>query len=200
MADRTGLIRLIHVARRDLALDDGTYQAIIQAQAGGKTSSADCSLVELDAVLAHMRRCGFRVRHTNPAKSRKLDTSAEATKVRALWLLLHQIGEVRDPSERALASYVKRIAKVEDLHWAGAKIRVLIETLKKWAQRALPTTLAARMSRLQQAGLIDPRNSLAGLLAFVAPRRDPSTFDAQWAAWEYLEKLETEHGIAEARN
>lgn len=200
MADRASLIRLIHVAKRDLGLDDDAYQAILQAQAEGKTSSADCSIEELEAVLKHMRRSGFRVRHTKPVKSRKLDTSAEAQKVRALWLLLHQIGEVRDPSEKALASYVKRIAKVEDLHWAGANIHVLIETLKKWAQRKLPAYLAERMLRLQQAGLIDPRNSLVGLLAFVSPKRDPSTFDAQWAAWEYLAKLEIEHGIAEARN
>jgi phage gp16-like protein len=118
MPDRVSMIRLIHVARRDLALDDGAYQAIIQAQTGGKTSSADCSLEELDAVLAHMRRSGFRVRHAKTAKSRKIDTSAQAKKVRAIWLLLFQIGEVRDPSESALASYCKRIAKVDDLHWA----------------------------------------------------------------------------------
>ena len=154
MTDRAGLIRLIHVARRDLALDDDAYRAIIQAQTGGKTSSPGCTLEELDAVLRHMRRSGFRIRHAKPVPSRKLDTSAEATKVRALWLLLHQI---------------------------------------KWAQRKLPAYLEARMAHLQLAGLVDPRNTLSGLLAFVAPKRDPSTFDAQWAAWEYLAILEIEH-------
>lgn len=202
MSDRARLIKLIHVAKRDLGLDDGAYQAILQAQAGGKTSSADCSAEELDAVLKHMKRSGFRVRHVKPRQSRKLDTSAEAQKVRALWLLLHQIGEVRDPSEQALASYCKRIAKVDDLHWAGAAIFTLIETLKKWAQRKLPAAIEARMDRLKQAGRIDRRNTLIGLLNHVAPKRSPDTFDPLWWAWEYLDNLEQEaaNGHEQARD
>ncbi len=193
-SSRASLIKLIHVGRRELALDDDTYRAIIQAKAGGKTSSADCTLEELDAVVKYLKRSGFQVRHSKPQKSRKLDTSAEATKVRALWLLLHQIGEVRDPSEAALASYVRRMAKVDDLHWAGPKIYTLIETLKKWAQRKLPTALAARMALMRQSGLIDPRNTVRGLCIHVAPKRDPETFDPMWLAWDYLNDLEREHG------
>lgn len=199
-SNRTSMIQLIHVAKRDLALDDDAYQAIIQKQANGKTSSGDCTTEELDAILRHMKRSGFRVRHTKPKPSRKLDTSAEASKVRALWLLLHQIGEVRDPSESALASYCKRIAKVDDLHWAGAKIYTLIETLKKWAQRKLPAALSARMLLMQQSGLIDPRNSVRGLCIHVAPKRDPETFDPMWWAWNYLNNLEREHGYQQTGN
>ena len=33
-ADRQGLIRLIHMAKRDLQLDDDTYRAILQRVAG----------------------------------------------------------------------------------------------------------------------------------------------------------------------
>ena len=65
--------------------------------------------------------------------------------MRALWLFLHVLGEVRDPSEKALAAYVKRIAKVDDLRWAtGDAVTALIETMTKWAlRRALPATVAA---------------------------------------------------------
>ena len=48
------------------------------------------------------------------------------------------------------AAYVKRIAKVDDLHWVrGRAVDTLIETLKKWAMRDhLPAAVAA----LRQGG------------------------------------------------
>jgi len=49
---------------------------------------------------------------------------------------------------------------------------------------------------LQQAGLVDPRNTLRGLLTAAAPTRNPDTFDAQWWAWEYLDDLESKNGRA----
>jgi len=200
VTDRTRLIRLIHVARRDLQMDEDTYRAIVAQHAHGKTSSADCDDAELDAVLRHLKRAGFKVR--KPAKSkprvgRAMDMAAESTKVRALWLLLHQLGAVRDPSEQSMATYVRRQAGVDDLRWAGAKMYPLIEGLKAWAQRIFPAKLQARLERIQAAGLIDPRNTLTGLLQVAAPKRSPHTFDAMWAAWEYLDAMEIETSHAE---
>lgn len=183
--------RALFAACKSLGMDDDARRDMLQSIIG-KSSSKDLTPREWSKLLNHINKLtGF-----SPKQNRKLDTSAEATKVRAIWLLLHQIGEVRDPSEKALASYCKRIAKVDDLHWAGARIHVLIETLKKWAQRKLPAALDARLSRLKQAGLVDARNSLSGLLAVSAVTRNPETFDAQWWAWEYLDKLERENGSA----
>lgn len=181
----------LFAACRSLGMDDDARRDMLLSVVG-KPSSKDLTPREWSKVLDHINKLtGYA-----PRQSRKLDTSAEAKKVRALWLLLHQVGEVRDPSESALASYCKRIAKVDDLHWAGGKIHILIETLKKWAQRKLPAALDARLSRLQQAGLVDPRNSLRGLLAVAAPTRNPDTFDAQWWAWEFMDDLESKNGRA----
>lgn len=181
--------RALFAACRSLGMDDDARRDMLQSVIG-KPSSKDLTTREWSKVLNHINKLtGFA-----PKQTRKLDTSAEATKVRAIWLLLHQIGEVRDPSESALASYCKRIAKVDDLHWAGAKIHTLIETLKKWAQRKLPAALEARLIRLQQRGLVDARNSPQNLLATAAPNRNESTFDAQWWAWEFLDELEAKNG------
>lgn len=183
--------RALFAACRALGMDEDARRDMLQSVIG-KPSSKDLTPREWSKVLDHINKLtGFSSKQT-----RKIDTSSEALKVRAIWLLLHQIGEVRDPSEKALASYCKRIAKVDDLHWAGGKIHVLIETLKKWAQRKLPAALAARLTRLQKSGQVDARNTISSLMEIAAPTRNPTTFEAQWFAWEYLDNLERENGRA----
>ncbi len=127
-ADRQGLIRLIHVAKKDLQLDDETYRSILM-RIGKKDSSSNLTVPELEKVLEYLKRSGFKVRSKpkSDAKakaklSRPLAQDLESKKVRALWLFLHQLGAVKNPSEEALAAYVKRIAKVDDLRWARGRV------------------------------------------------------------------------------
>jgi len=142
---RPRLIRLIHVAKRELAMDDDTYRALLVTSTG-HDSSSHLSDTELNKVLAHMKRRGFKVRHvTDKSKpkpkfvrkpSRALAHSPQDKKIRALWLTLHQMGAVRDPSEAALAAYVKRIAHVDALQWLDIEqASQIIETLKQWQDR-----------------------------------------------------------------
>ncbi|HHI2407801.1 TPA: phage protein GemA/Gp16 family protein, partial [Escherichia coli] len=51
---RTSLIKLIHVARRDLQLDDDTYRAFL-VQCTGKTSCRELSVAQLEQVLDAMK-------------------------------------------------------------------------------------------------------------------------------------------------
>lgn len=189
------LLAKIHIAKKQLGLDDETYRAILARVGDGKTSSRDLTIAQMDAVLREFTGKGWA---PTPPKSkgkqgRKLATGSEVEKIRALWLWMHQLGIVRDPSESALAAYARRMAGIDDLHWAdGGRCYRLIETLKKWAQRELPALLSNRLQQLQAAGLIDPRNTLAGLLeACAGPTRRPDTFDAMRDAWDYLEQIET---------
>lgn len=188
-ADRQRLIRLIHVAKRDLQLDDDIYRAILQ-RVGGKDSSSDLTVPELEKVLEHMKRSGFKVRskakHLAPAKSsRPLAQDAESKKIRALWLFMHQIGVVKNPSEEALASYVKRITGVDALQWInGDQAETLIESLKKWAMRFLPATVERLVEEARSISLSDlERAQLNGVLSRAFERR---TFDPMYWAWESL--------------
>ena len=188
-ADRQRLIRLIHVAKRDLQLDDDTYRAILQ-RVGGKDSSSDLTVPELEKVLEHMKRSGFKVRskakQPAPAKSsRPLAQDAESKKIRALWLFMHQIGVVKNPSEEALASYVKRITGVDALQWInGDQAETLIESLKKWAMRFLPATVERLAEEARSISLSDlERAQLNGVLSRAFERR---TFDPMYWAWESL--------------
>jgi len=138
---RPRLIRLIHVAKRELAMDDDTYRALLVTCTGQDTST-HLTDTELNKVLAHMKRRGFKVRHathkSKPARkpSRALAQSPQDKKIRALWLSLHKHGVVRDPSEAALAAYVKRITGVDALQWLDIQqASQIIETLKQWQLR-----------------------------------------------------------------
>jgi len=144
---RQGLIRLVHVAKRDLALDDDTYRAMLMSVTG-EVSSADLTVPQLERVLAHMKKSGFTVRHKSPKDrprdsahppgglSRSIAQDAQSKKIRALWLSLHDMGAVRDCSEAALGAYVKRIAHCDALQWLDSdQASRVIETLKKWQER-----------------------------------------------------------------
>ena len=187
---RAALIKLIHVARRELGqksgLDDLAYRDILR-MIGKSESLASMTVPNMELVLAHMKSKGFKVRPK--AGDRPQVINPDASKVRALWLFLHVLGEVRDPSEKALASYVKRIAKVDDLRWAhGRVVDTLIETLKKWAMRRLPAAVAALREEVIAAHRVMPLTAAQAELAIQAQQylQRGQGFDMHWWAWECL--------------
>lgn len=147
--DRVRLIRLVHVARRDLQLGEADYRSMLQAQ-GGADSSAAMSVAQLQRVLDFMKRQGFKVatkakpakvlvvsRRTGMATAVRLASDPESRKARAMWLTLHSIGQVRDPSESALLAYARRQCGVDRLEWVKDMVP-LLESLKAWLLRSLP--------------------------------------------------------------
>lgn len=181
--NRQCLIRLIHVAKRDIALDDDSYRAILQ-RVGKQDSAANLSIPQLQQVLDYMKKNGFKVR-SKAKPSRPLALDAESRKVRALWLFLHQLGVVQNPSEAALAAYVKRIAGVDALQWSNSEQAVaLIETLKKWAMRFLPAAVEQLVQEVRSIPLTDEKRDELNAALSLAFRRQ--TFDPMHAAWEYL--------------
>lgn len=185
--ERLRLIKLIHVARRDLEksgkMDEPTYRTMLQT-AGGADSTAKMSVPALVRVLEQAKKAGFKVR--SKVTDRRQDTSPEARKVRALWLFLHELQVVRDPAEAALASYVKRIAHVEDMHWADSQaMRRLIESMKKWAMRFLPAAvdqLQVEVHGARAAGRLDQAQEQAVEEA-LRRLQGSDGFDAHWSAW-----------------
>ncbi len=144
--------------------------------------------------MEHLKRSGFKVRSKGkPAKpkavqakpSRPLAQDAESKKIRALWLFLHELGAVKNPSEEALAAYVKRIAGVDALQWiSGEQAERLIETMKKWAMRFLPDAIKALLPRVAELPLSDEdRGHLNAQLNKAFSRL---TFDPMHSAWESL--------------
>lgn len=58
--ERSRLIKLLHVGRRNLKMDDDTWRAYLN-QAFGVSSSTQLSIDRLRAALTHLERCGFQI-------------------------------------------------------------------------------------------------------------------------------------------
>ena len=141
---RRALMAKVHLAKKELGLDqdDFVYRKILQ-DVTGCASSADCTIAQLEDLVAHFRTKGFvpktvaggRQGAARPAGQRRADHPV-AKKARALWISLHQLGVVENASEQALEAFAKRQLGVERMQWMdqglGSK---LIDALKDWAKR-----------------------------------------------------------------
>ncbi|MDH4869846.1 regulatory protein GemA [Pseudomonas sp. BN515] len=135
--NRLRLIKLIHVARRDLQMDDDTYRLMLTSMKGldGATSTADLSIPNLYRVLEQLKQKGFKIR---PSKTTKRPPAGDpqSRKIRSLWLTLRDQGVLHDPSEDALVRFVQGLTGVEALQWlTSEQASQVIEAMKKWSAR-----------------------------------------------------------------
>ena len=172
--NRQQLIRLIHVAKRELKLDDASYRHALAEAANGKESSAKMTIKELEAVLELFKAAGFKrklnnKRRLSPPTGSRVRT-AEATMVRAVWITMSKQGFLRDGSETALNSYVKRMTVklnngigVDEVQWLNEHLAYkVLEALKNWHRRLMHDAI-------KQAGKIPPVNERTGRPAGYEP-------------------------------
>lgn len=124
---------MAQLAKRDLGLSENIYRQIV-SDICNCNSLKDASDADLDRLIDHFKRRGFK-----PLPKAGAPKSAQhpvAKKARALWISLHHLGVVKNPSEQALEAFAKRQLGCEKLVWArqshGHK---LIEALKNMAVR-----------------------------------------------------------------
>ena len=135
------LVRLLHVAKGQLMLDDSAYRTLLANASRGKTSSKDMSLPQLESALKAMQAQGFVMTTPKRQASPRPDlpiyhTDGQSQMIRGLWIELHGMGVVRDSSERALNNYVKKMTGIAHYGWLDtAKAGRVIEMLKQWRQR-----------------------------------------------------------------
>lgn len=133
----------VHIAKKDLQIPDDAYRAMLQ-RLTGHSSARDCTEAQLATVLEELKAKGwkptFKVVSSNPkaaGKGRAPASSPVARKARAMWISLHQLGVVRNPSEAALEAFACSQLKVDALVWANQSHGFrLIEALKDMAERA----------------------------------------------------------------
>lgn len=128
----------IHVAKKRLGLDDDTYRAIIARVCNGKTSAGDLDEAERGKLLDEFQRFGFLEGASYTTKINDFDDrEPQARLIRALWADLTAIGALRDSSEKALRSFIKRTAKSDSIRWLTAEqANMCIEGLKMMKTRA----------------------------------------------------------------
>lgn len=131
---RRALMAKIHVARKQLAIDEDDYRQLLLDETR-QTSLTQCDEAGLERVVTRLKTLGFK-----PLPSRFGKPTAQhpmAKKARALWISLYHLGVVRNGSEEALEAFAKRQLGCERLVWARQSDSYkLIEALKQMAERA----------------------------------------------------------------
>lgn len=123
----------IHIARKDLGLSDDDYRAVLQSVDPRVESAGDLDQAGRASLLVQFRKLGWKAK---PGKQPRTGTTGQPAKIRALWLELHRVGAVQDPSEKALSAFCKRMTKVDRPEWLGADdSNKVIEALKDWLAR-----------------------------------------------------------------
>lgn len=131
--ERRVLIAKIHVAKKEMALLEDDYRAML-INVTGRASSADCTVTELRAMVEEMKRKGFRPKRSNAAA--KPADHPSAAKARALWISLYHLGAIDNPSEHALEAFARRQLGCLKMQWADQALSYkLIEALKAIAER-----------------------------------------------------------------
>lgn len=149
--NRKKALAQIHIAKKQLALDDDLYRDMLQ-NLTGKRSCSDMALAELFKVIRHLESVGFKKNRGQSPKNRRSYYSPRSQGrivdvMRAIWIEMHKAGIVRDGSEQALAHWAKRASSkrnggigVDSLEWLERDYKLAIkvlEDLKQWRNRAL---------------------------------------------------------------
>lgn len=131
---RKAMLGKLHIAKKQLALDEDDYRQILFDEAGVE-SAADADKAGLEAVLRRFQALGFKPLPKRGGRAQA--QSPMARKARALWISLYHLGEVRNRSEKALEAFATRQLKCEAMAWANQREAAkLIEALKAMAIRA----------------------------------------------------------------
>lgn len=152
------LIRLIHIAKGQLKIDDETYRAKLEALTG-KTSCADMTIGMLNAVYQSFKDAGFKRKfnkktggaRVNP-NARGESKAAEIPVIRAVWTTMHAQGFVKNGAEASLNGYVQRMtarlnggAGVAEVGWLDGRLAAqVLETLKNWHLRLIRNEFKTR--------------------------------------------------------
>lgn len=131
------LTAAIHVAKKQLGLDDDTYRAKLE-NITGKSSTKGMTDDERQAVLTVFRSEGFQRAPSAPRPNGRAKlTGRYAGKLQALWIACFNLGIVENRDDAALIAFVKRQTGIDHVRFIkfGDDAQKAIEALKAWMAR-----------------------------------------------------------------
>lgn len=132
---KLNLIKLIHVAKTKLGLDDDVYRDILKSTTG-KDSSKELNLAQLEAVLDRLKQLGFSVEPKNKDDFKNLANDSQSKLIRHLWIQLHEAGQVKSGTEKSLAKFVENRVGVSALQFLSTQhADMVINHLRQWCKR-----------------------------------------------------------------
>lgn len=136
MAERKRMLASIHIARKDLALEEESYRALL-CRVAGQNSAKGMTNQQLGAVLAEFERLGWK---KNRFQKYATASRPDVRKVFAIWGSLRDHLECRG-SRAGLRAFVERMVGVADPNFLnGQQARVVIEVLKAMQRRTKDMT------------------------------------------------------------
>ncbi len=139
------MIAKIHIAKKDLGLDDDTYRDVLE-RVTGKRSSKGLGPSQMDALLVEFRKLGWKAKMGAAAGSyRKGSGKLHVRKIFAIWQEMCDAQIPAAPTRAGLLAFVQRMTKTEarpegvaDPEWLSPEeARKVIEALKAWRTREL---------------------------------------------------------------
>lgn len=168
----------IHVAKKQLGLDEDTYRAVL-TRVTGKSSAAAMDEAERGRVVEELRRQGFQpaprqARGEALNGPRKALQGPFAKKLQALWIAAWNLGLVDDRQDSALVAFVKRQTGIEHMNWLRdpADAEKVIEALKGWMAREASVDWSVRKDMPPWCRV--PGYRIASAQFWILFRTDPS--------------------------
>ncbi|WP_085025570.1 gp16 family protein [Ensifer aridi] len=134
----TSSIAAMHVAKKQLGLDDDTYRAKL-TNITGKASAKNMTEEERQKVLTVFRNEGFKPAENAPRSDGRAKLSGRyAAKLQALWIAGYNLGLVENRDDAALVAFVKRQTGIDHVRFLRFPddARKAVEALKGWIARA----------------------------------------------------------------
>jgi len=149
-----GQIKKIHALKGALKLDDDTYRQILGGSGVKSSKDRAFTILIADELIDDLERKAIAAgvwEKRKPAQkafpspkrgeagrgaSRRLADDPQSRMLRALWIQLHQADKVKDSSERALCSFVRRLTRKDALQWLSDRdVTVVKKALEDWLKR-----------------------------------------------------------------
>lgn len=126
----------IHIARKDLGMDEETYRAFLRRETG-KDSAKDLSEAQRGQVIAAFEKAGWKGKTARRPDGRTKLDGPFARKLQALWIGAWNLGLVRNRDDAALLAFVKRQTGIDHTRFLrdGEDARKAIDALKGWMAR-----------------------------------------------------------------
>lgn len=119
---KAGELAKIHIAKKELGLDDDTYRDMLM-QVAGVSSAADLTATGRAKVLEHLKKIGFKGKKTYTQRPHSADNKAQLKKIEAL------LADMKLPWEYLIAmqqgkdgktlSMVERLTGIKRLEWCN---------------------------------------------------------------------------------
>lgn len=126
---RNGLLAIVHIAKKDLGLDDAAYRDMLGFY--GVSSSAALSIPELEDLVDHFESLGFKVQRS------KVQGSGKRRIAEALHARIWEEALALENGEKRLTGIVKSVANVDDLRFCRnvGKLKRILKIIKVYKKQ-----------------------------------------------------------------